>query len=180
MIRTDHRLLDPAWSDVASLSEPGPGRSRRGSDDLGHYGSFEHSLIHLPAEVYLTALVMGGVLGRHPSLWCLVSEMGASWVGNWVERMEHTCNLPRFRWLPEPPSHYVRRQVRVTPMYGESVSGYIARDGLTEVYAFGSDYPHPEGGRAPVDRFLDELSPLGDEVIERFFVSNVGDRAGST
>lgn len=48
----------------------------------------------------------------------------------------------------------------------------MQRDGLGEVYAFSTDFPHVEGGKDPVGRFGRSLAPLGPEVTEAFFVTN--------
>ena len=62
--------------------------------------------------------------------------------------------------------------MRVTPFYGEPVGDYVDRDGLAEIYAFSTDFPHSEGGSDPVERFTATLAPHGYAVEEQFFITN--------
>jgi hypothetical protein len=41
-----------------------------------------------------------------------------------------------------------------------------------DVLAFGTDFPHKEGGRDSKRIFLDRLRPLGDDVMMKFFRTN--------
>jgi hypothetical protein len=43
---------------------------------------------------------------------------------------------------------------------------------MPEIYAFSTDFPHPEGGTDPIGRMAADITPLGDAAIEAFFVSN--------
>jgi hypothetical protein len=137
--------------------------------------TFLEAMSPMAPQVYLGALILGGVFERCPGLRVALLEQTAGWVGPWAERLDwvawHFGASTRVR-LALKPSEYLARQVRVAPMWIEPVGLLIERYGLEEVYAFGSDFPHPEGGADPVGRLMDSLSPLGDEVIERFFVTN--------
>jgi predicted TIM-barrel fold metal-dependent hydrolase len=125
-------------------------------------------------EVVLTALVMGGVFERFAALRFGVIEFGAQWLGPIVERMDLHADLMAKVGvgLPLKPSEYVRRNVRVTPFWSEPIDVYIDRYGLAETYMFSTDYPHVEGGKDPVGKFLGRLERFGDEALERFFVTN--------
>jgi hypothetical protein len=129
-------------------------------------------------QVYLAALVLGGVFERWPTLRFGLLEQTTGWVGPWAERLDWIAwhfgpsTHPSRVKLALKPSDYLARQVRAAPMWIEPVGAFIARDGLEEVYAFGSDFPHPEGGADPVGHFLKALEPLGDDILEKFFVSN--------
>jgi predicted TIM-barrel fold metal-dependent hydrolase len=119
-------------------------------------------------------MVMGGVLERHPGLRVGVIEFGAQWVGSWVERMDHHAHLLAKVGAPLPmlPSEYVQRNVRVTPYWAEPVDLFVDRYGLEDVYVFSTDFPHIEGGKDPVGKFLASSSRVGDGYVERFFVDN--------
>jgi predicted TIM-barrel fold metal-dependent hydrolase len=125
-------------------------------------------------EVVLTAMVMGGVFERFPDLHFGIIEFGAQWLGPIVERMELHAALMRKVGvgLPMSPGEYVRRNVRVTPFWSEPVDLYIERYGLEETFMFSTDYPHVEGGKDPVGKFLGRLDRFGDDLVERFFVTN--------
>jgi predicted TIM-barrel fold metal-dependent hydrolase len=125
-------------------------------------------------EVVLTAMVMGGVFERVPDLHFGIIEFGAQWLGPLVERMDlHAALMTKVGvGLPLKPSEYVARNVRVTPFWSEPVDRYIERYGLTETMMFSTDYPHVEGGKDPVGKFLKTLDGLGEDMVERFFVTN--------
>jgi len=40
------------------------------------------------------------------------------------------------------------------------------------VYCYSSDYPHSEGKPWSLQNFYKRLAPLGDSVVEKFFVTN--------
>lgn len=125
-------------------------------------------------EVVLTAMVMGGVFERFPTLRFGIIEFGGQWLGPLVERMDlHAALMTKVGvGLPMKPSEYVNRNVRVTPFWSEPVGRYIERYGLEQTYMFSTDYPHVEGGKDPVGKFLAALEHLGPDVIEKFFVTN--------
>jgi hypothetical protein len=73
------------------------------------------------------------------------------------------------------PSEYLNRNLRVTPRVWEPVEKYLERyPGVTDVYAYTSDYPHAEGVQYSMKRFYDRFLHLGDDFLEKFFVSNPG------
>jgi predicted TIM-barrel fold metal-dependent hydrolase len=160
-------FLDPAWGAAPTLRHP----------ELGGLlaGPFDLATLHLPAQVFLSVMVLGGVLTRHPNLAVGVMELGAAWVPSWVAGLDQAATGFRRFGLPLPaelPSEVVRRQVRVSPFNREPVASYLQSPGLSEVFAFSTDYPHSEGGRNPVNRLAATLEPLGADVLEQFFVGN--------
>lgn len=44
----------------------------------------------------------------------------------------------------------------------------IERYGMAEVYAFSTDFPHPEGGTDPIGRMAGDIERLGAEAVEAF------------
>jgi predicted TIM-barrel fold metal-dependent hydrolase len=137
-------------------------------------GPFDLATLHLPAQVFLSVMVLGGVLSRHPGLAVGVMELGAAWVPSWVAGLDQAATGFRRFGLPLPselPSEAVRRQVRVSPFNLEPVADYL-QSGLPEVFAFSTDYPHSEGGRDPVTRLTTALEPLGTDALDQFFVTN--------
>jgi predicted TIM-barrel fold metal-dependent hydrolase len=129
---------------------------------------------HQAAELFLTALVMGGVLERFPRLRVGVIEFGAAWLGPMCERLDRHADLLAKvgEALPLKPSEYVRRNVRVTPFWSEPVDVLVDRYGLREAYVFSSDYPHVEGGRNPVPVFQVAADRVGTGFAREFFVDN--------
>lgn len=134
--------------------------------------------VHHGAETWLTCMILDGVLDRFPELRCGVIEMGASWAGSLMARLDHAARSfartePLIRDLSLAPSDYVRRQVRFTPFPGEDVAGMVAASG-PDLYLFSSDYPHPEGTRDPIGRFERSFDEHGiDEATrQRFYTDN--------
>jgi predicted TIM-barrel fold metal-dependent hydrolase len=138
--------------------------------------------LHEAEETFLTAMVMGGVFERHPTLRFGLFKLGASWIGPLAERMDR--GQPPFFFsdhLPMKPSEYLARNVRVTPLADagdkgdayEPVEVYFQRyPQIRNCYCYGSDFPLTEGGKWSLNRFYDRVAPLGDEIIEKFFVTN--------
>ncbi len=142
------------------------------------------SFMPIPHSVQITlaALIIDGVLDRHPHLKFGAIELGASWVPSWMRFMDSAAaafvkNEPRLQRLSLKPSEFVRRQVRVTP-YPHEDTGWIIANAGEEVCLFSSDYPHVEGGRNPLKRFNDSLAHTNARAVERFFCDNFADLMG--
>jgi hypothetical protein len=134
---------------------------------------------HLAAQNFLATCTVGGVFERHPALRFGVIELGAYWVGHIAETLDlwHTNNSQfgsvKSNRLPNMPSYYINRNVRVTPFDFEPVDQYFERyAGLQDIYCFSSDYPHLEGGRDSMHRFAARLERLGPAIMKKFFVTN--------
>jgi predicted TIM-barrel fold metal-dependent hydrolase len=119
--------------------------------------------------------VLGGVFERFPELRFGAIELGAGWMAPMAERLDQVARLFARRLDPVlslKPSDYVRRNVRVTPFRFEPVADYIERSGFGECYCYSSDFPHPEGGTAPLTEFARSIERLGPAAAERLFVKN--------
>ena len=191
-----HSVLDPFWAMLAeadcavTLHIGGQGlffRSRawgdaepfRGFMALGEFAvdPWALSAVHLPFQNFLATMVTGGVFVRHPKLRFGVMEVGAYWLGPLMELLDlWHVNLGFFNTnphkLPELPSVYIKRNVRVSVFPFEPVDQYIDRYGLEDVLAFSTDYPHVEGGKDIFRVMYDKLERLGPRVMEKFFVDN--------
>lgn len=131
-------------------------------------------VVHMAPELYLQTMVMGKVFERHPELRFGIVECGSSWLGPCVERMDLWSDfMARVGVTYElKPSEFVRRNVRVPPLWHEDLPLMIDRYGLEEVYCFGSDYPHLEGSKDPFGKFGKHMEKLPDDYRRRFFVDN--------
>ena len=142
------------------------------------------SFMPIPHSVQITlaALIIDGVLDRHPRLKFGAIELGASWLPSWMRFMDSAAsafikNEPRLQKLSLKPSEFVRRQVRVTP-YPHEDTGWIIANSGEEVCLFSSDYPHVEGGRNPLKRFNDSLAQTKAGAVDRFYCDNFVDLMG--
>lgn len=136
---------------------------------------YRFSTIHMPAQNFLTAMILGGVFERHPRLRFGAIELGAHWVGPMAENLTQWVKWFRRRYqgfLSLSPHEYLNRNVRVTPYYFEPVRTYLQRYGLEDVYCFSSDWPHFEGGTDPKGAFAEQIEPLGGAIVEKFFRTN--------
>jgi hypothetical protein len=147
---------------------------------LGEFRSdpWSTSSTHVTAQNFLMTMVMGGVFDRHPRLRFGIIELGAVWVGPLCDLLDMWYGVSfgpqapgRYR-LPEKPSFYIRRNVRVSPFHFEAIDRYIRLYDLGDVLCYASDYPHIEGGFDPMGDFYRRLAPLGEEQVEKFFVRN--------
>ncbi|GAA4997875.1 hypothetical protein GCM10023205_84400 [Yinghuangia aomiensis] len=125
------------------------------------------------AQVYLNALVFGGVFERHPNLTVLLLETGIGWVEFAVENMDGRATpdaasrLGPYR-LPLKPSEYVKRNVRISPLPQAAQSPVRLFERLPGVAVFSSDMPHFEGSITPVDFWRDELADIDSVTWDRF------------
>lgn len=113
--------------------------------------------VHHDAENLLSCLVLDGIFEQFPGLRVGVIELGAGWVPNLLDGLDHAVkafgkNEPELAKLQLAPSEYVRRQVRFNPWHFEDVGRLIDRCG-EDLFMFASDWPHPEGGRNPLAEF---------------------------
>ena len=143
------------------------------------------SYMPIPSAVMqtLATLIFDGVFDRFPHLKWGAIELGAAWVPGWMRAMDSAAhafrrNETRLQQLSALPSEIVRRQLRVTP-YPHEDAGWIIANSGPEVALFSSDYPHVEGGRAPLKRFDESLGRTPEADRRRFFADNFIDLMGA-
>ena len=96
---------------------------------------------------------------------------------SWMRHLDY--GIRAFRRTEEPlrrlelaPSDYVRRHLKFTPFPGEPVDWMIEQSGA-ELFMFSTDFPHPEGGRDPLQKFDDALAGSSEEDRSKFFYDNM-------
>jgi len=109
----------------------------------------------------LIALTLHNLFGRHPDVRIMSIENGSNWVRALLKTVDKAAALGRRGPmlggpLPGRPSEVLAEHLWVSPFPEEDVIDLIDVLGPDHVL-FGSDYPHPEGLRAPLD-FVDRLS----------------------
>ena len=162
--------IAPGWFRTGR-AEPtdfmGAGESVRGKDMTS---------LHHGAETFLGTLVLDGVLERHPSLRGGAIELGAGWVPSMLRRLDWIADIwqrtePELARLTRKPSEQVIEQLAFTPMPFEHVAELI-RQSDERLYMFSSDYPHIEGGRAPIARFEAGLDGASASARDAFYACN--------
>jgi predicted TIM-barrel fold metal-dependent hydrolase len=138
---------------------------------------YSSATMQFAPDNYLCAMILGGVFERHPTLRFGAIEMAAHWVGPLAEKLDMW--VKQFskglvnKTLTMRPSEYLARNVRATPFFFEPIDYYIERyPQVASSFAYGSDYPHNEGGRYSKKVLAEKLSKLGDDVLEDFFVNS--------
>lgn len=101
----------------------------------------------------LSALVCHGVFDRFPDVRVAVLENGASWLEPLLGRFEHVYSKMPQSFKRDPVETF-RRNVFVAPFYEDPVDKVASLIGIDRVL-FGSDWPHPEGLKHPLDFFKD-------------------------
>jgi predicted TIM-barrel fold metal-dependent hydrolase len=107
----------------------------------------------------ITFLVGHGVFDRHPDLHVACVESGSSWVKPMLDRLAAAYGrMPNA--FKRDPVDAVREHVTVMPFYEDSARDLIDLIGVERV-AFGSDWPHAEALRVPLDYYNDirDLTP---------------------
>ena len=139
--------------------------------------------IHAAPEMFLSVMVLDGVLERFPGLRGGCIEQGAMWVVPWLRRLDIAQSTfartePALE-LPLRASDYVHRQLRFTPFPTEPVGWMIEQAG-DDLFLFSSDFPHPEGGHDPLSRFETSMTGIDEPARERFYSRNFAALIGTT
>jgi uncharacterized protein len=149
-----------------------------------NFKSIDYLSIPYPVMQTLSALIIDGVLMRHPNLRIGCIEVGASWVPGLMRNMDSAHNAfrkneERLQAMDLKPSEYIERQVRVTP-YPHEDTGWIINNAGPHVALFSSDFPHVEGGRNPIARFERSMDEgfVSEQHKQRFYVHNYTDLLG--
>lgn len=132
--------------------------------------------VHHAAERFLSVMILDGVFERFPELKGASVELGAGWVPAMLKRLDWVVDIwsksdPELAKLTRKPSEQLVEQFAFTPYVYEDV-GDLVRQSPAELYLFSSDYPHPEGGRNPLGRFLASLEGADGAVLDKFYADN--------
>ncbi len=162
--------IAPEWMNTARKLPTdwlGGGENVRGKDMTS---------LHHAAETFVGALVLDGVLERHPELRGGIIELGAGWVPQMLARLDWVAEIwkrsePELAALKRRPSEQVTEQLAFTPYVYEDV-GALMRQSDPRLYLFSSDYPHTEGGRQPLGRFEASLQGATEPEKTLFYAGN--------
>src|SRR3546814_14559205 len=101
------------------------------------------------SDLFLTALIVGGVFERFPMLRFGVIETGAGWIAPLAERLDPWAGFfsrKAAKTMSMKPSAYLNRNVRATTWFFEPVDSYFQPFlPLSDVYCYSQDY-HPSKG----------------------------------
>ncbi|MBT3427467.1 MAG: amidohydrolase family protein [Gammaproteobacteria bacterium] len=162
--------IGDAWMNDGRLDAT----SARGGAEV--IGSKDLTVIHFAAHQFISAMILDGVLESHPTLMGGVIEIGAGWVPDMLRRLDHAVDIwaksePQLAKMSRTPSQQAEMQLRFTPYPFENVA-QIVSESSAHLYMFSSDYPHAEGGRDPIGRFLSSTEALTAFDRQLFFADN--------
>ncbi|MBV9995342.1 MAG: amidohydrolase family protein [Caulobacteraceae bacterium] len=150
----------------------------------GHLNSIDYVAVPHPLIETVTALIVDGVLHRHPDLRIGMMEFGGCWLPGWMQYLDSAMEAfrrseSRLRNLDLKLSEYVIRQIRCT-IFGHENLGWAIAQSSPDIFMFSSDYPHIEGGRNPMRRFNQSMdaSGIGKDARESFYRTNFEDFVG--
>jgi predicted TIM-barrel fold metal-dependent hydrolase len=190
---TKRTLLHPDWTPLYELLEaegvplcvhegttqhvPQSGNDRFEDFALRHVASHPHE-----EQLACLALVMGGVLERHPGLRVVFLESGCGWLPHWLERMDDHAEswgwaMPK---LPMKPSEYFARQCVISCDPGEkTIESVVSLCGEQSV-VFATDYPHPDAVAGDLVARITERKGLSEPAKQKILVENARRAFGFT
>ena len=125
-----------------------------------------------PIEDTMLALVCHGALSRNPDLRILSIENGASWVSHVLYELKDVYGkMPHS--FSEDPVEAFKRCVYVAPFWEDNFAHIAELIGPDRV-VFGSDWPHPEGLKDPLN-LVEDLAGLSDEDVQKVMGGNMLD-----
>lgn len=183
------REFDPFWARineakvfvVMHVSDSGYDKIYRwwtaGANNAGEMRPFEKDPFNeildwmgRPIADSLAALICHGVFERFPDVRVASLENGSSWLEPLLKRIEHTYNkMPNA--FNQHPLETFRKHVFISPFYEDSIEKLVQLMGVERIL-FGSDWPHPEGLRNPLD-FFNDIGSLDAAGIQRVMSSNL-------
>ncbi|HZT36694.1 MAG TPA: amidohydrolase family protein [Bryobacteraceae bacterium] len=112
----------------------------------------------------LTSFMQYGTLERFPRLKLVILEVGAGWIGYWLDRMDAVYDSVIGRGVPlkEKPSFYFRRNCWISADPDEHSLPAMAELLGADKFFWASDFPHPDHP----GNYLEELEELADKLPE--------------
>ena len=162
-------LFDPGWANVEG--------------DMALLRQLGVCQGHQSIQVFLNAMVFGGVFERHPNLTVLIAETGIHWFAGTVEHMEQRdarrmkhaeLFMGPYRWSLSP-AEFVRRNVRITPLPNVHQSPVHLLERYPECLVFSSDYAHNEGNPQPIQHYEEVLADQSDELRRSFLGASMAE-----
>jgi predicted TIM-barrel fold metal-dependent hydrolase len=161
---------------LAVHSAPGMNVPLPAADRFDNYAQVHCLSFPVDQMVAFTALAMGGVLDRYPTLRVGFMESGVGWVPAFVHRV-HEHREKRAELLPhmknDPRDYFERDQVFFSFEAEEPLLGTCVEHFGDGAWVYASDYPHWDSDfPGTVDECRRMAAPLGEAVIERVLGAN--------
>lgn len=132
------------------------------------------------AQQALLSFFAFGTLEKFPDLRLGILEVGAGWVGSFLDRMDAVYETVTGRNVPlkERPSTYFKRNCFVSGDPDEPSAAYIYDYVGSEHFMWASDYPHPDHTGSWVNDLVRLVEPLDADARERVLGRNVSEIYG--
>ena len=121
------------------------------------------------SDFYATA-VCHRIFERFPGLRLASVENGASWIPDLLHRLDDAANRNP-GYFAQHPSETFGEHVWATPFWEDDVPS-IAGEFRTDRLLLGSDWPHAEGTREPLEFVTDTLAGLPADEVQRIARDN--------
>jgi aminocarboxymuconate-semialdehyde decarboxylase len=133
----------------------------------------ENTIGH-PVEDHMAAaaLIMGGILERHPDLRVVIAHGGGNLCFG-IARMDNGWSIkPAKQVIPRPPSAYLRNLYYDTITWGEAQLRFLIDQVGADRVVIGSDYPTKMGPDSPRD-WVAAMASISDEERELIYHGNL-------
>ena len=160
-----HAGID-AYEPLVQMWEPGGGESSLFRSPLRGIVTKGRGV----SDFYAAALCHK-IFERFPALRLASVENGASWVPDLLHRLDDAANRNP-GYFAEHPRDQFGEHVWVTPFWEDHVAELLLHDARADRLLLGSDWPHAEGTRQPVDFVSESLVGLDSDTVQKISRDN--------
>jgi uncharacterized protein len=110
----------------------------------------------------LTSFMQYGTFDKFPRLKIVLLEVGAGWIGYWLDRMDAVYDSVMGRGVPlkEKPSYYFKRNVWISADPDEHSLPAMMQLCGDDRFFWASDFPHPDH----TGNYIEELEECADKL----------------
>lgn len=135
--------------------------TRRFDGRPGPVGLFGHAFLAIDIMTAFTSMIALGMFEKYPRLKCAVLETGATWIGSWLDRLDHKGEVTAaFTPIKRKPSEYFYRQCLVSADPDETMIALVVKHLGADYFIWASDYPHIDASFGVVKEMRERLAPL--------------------
>ncbi len=137
-----------------------------GSDRFTSFTA-RHACSHpLEQMTAMVALLLGGVLERHPALRVAFLESGTGWLPYWLARLDEHREWMRTTEcadLSASPTEYFARQCVISSDPEDPLAATVIEHVGADHVIWASDFPHPDASfPTAVDEFLEGIASVAE------------------
>jgi len=134
----------------------------------------------MSAQLGIVDMAVNGVFERFPELNVVLAEVGASWLPTLLKRLDGMYGIstaihgraltPSLRMTP---GEYIRKHTIITCSFPSDTDPAVLAI-APEIFAFGGDYPHPEGLNSPLHDYRSLVEFMDADSEDGFYGDNIG------